>query len=304
MGIPREVGMDDSCDAVARFRFRAGLAWALFLLLGSSCGADAGSDEEGDGGEDDDESLLCEPAEISACECPGGGEGERACSSSGYEWGPCQCVTDDDGTSSDGPTGDDSGSDTGTGTGADGNDDTGTAGDSGATGSTSGDDTSDGDEATDGDESDTEDGGSGTGGDESGTDTETGTDTDTDTDTDTGTDTDTVGLEIHGDYIDDEGLEHHITTESWTTIFGLYYVVSYDNGDHWAVLYNDPVSWHYAYHWSRFEWEWTEDGRFWYCPVTVSADTREEVETNERPDHSDPATAGCKGGPWIELLPV
>jgi len=91
-----------------------GLVFCAFLALG------------GCHGDDDDESMVCEPGATQLCYCAGGAEGAQVCEEDGSGWGICDCGSGDDDDVGDDDTGDDdTGDDDSSGDDDVGDDDTG-----------------------------------------------------------------------------------------------------------------------------------------------------------------------------------
>jgi hypothetical protein len=117
-------------------------------------------------------------------------------------------------------------------------------------------------------------------------------------------------LAIAGTYVDDFGVEHHISNEAWEQTYPddggqeVFHIVAWDNSERRVVAHNALEN---AYNGNLFSaFDWAEDGDGLYvCQTRYDAATQDEAAQAPRADDSDPATGGCGGETfaWTNLTP-
>lgn len=102
-------------------------------------------------------------------------------------------------------------------------------------------------------------------------------------------------IEIVGEYTDDYGGKHKITSSSWNLV-NLSYV---NNEENYAVGRNDESEEWTPCSWSLLSWH-EEQTKLYYCQAVFSADSECEAMGSTLPDPTD-LEQGCSGFPWSEL---
>jgi hypothetical protein len=122
--------------------------------------------------------------------------------------------------------------------------------------------------------------------------------------TETGeTETETGGgdmLEIAGDYLDEWGDMHTITSSSWTNSAGTFHLEIWDNAADYAGAHNDETNMYSPGLYSRFDWHY-EGTTLYYCQTAFDAASLSDALAANA-DRSDLA-AGCGGFAWTNLTP-
>jgi len=105
-------------------------------------------------------------------------------------------------------------------------------------------------------------------------------------------------LAIVGNYTDDFGDSHAISSDQWLQSFSsgdtlTFAIELYDNHEQFIVAENGDDDLYNAGLFSRFDWTWDADSILYYCQSAFDAETADDAEATARPDDSDPASAGC-----------
>ena len=111
--------------------------------------------------------------------------------------------------------------------------------------------------------------------------------------------------ELIGRYSDSYGGSHIISNTAWfqPSEYGdtIFHITQFDSEKDFIIAQNDAVkSWN-PEKWSRFDYT-EKDGRIYYCQVVFDAETEADALAVTNADRTDPATSGCSGYPWTELV--
>lgn len=110
-------------------------------------------------------------------------------------------------------------------------------------------------------------------------------------------------LEIIGDWVDDFGGTHVITSDTWTmgqSMSGVFHITHFHNDGNWLVAHNDPDNAFSPDLWSRFDWTHS-GGELYNCQTVYDAATEADAMNATPADPADPATGGCQGFAWSKL---
>ena len=123
-------------------------------------------------------------------------------------------------------------------------------------------------------------------------------------DDDSAADDDDGSIEVGGVWTD--GWSFHIIDDDVWRIGAWpdhsdHLISQFSNDEDWAVAQNAPDHPWAADLWSRFDWTWS-GGAWWYCQSAFDAATEIDALATEPADPADPATDGCGGFPWSELV--
>lgn len=110
------------------------------------------------------------------------------------------------------------------------------------------------------------------------------------------------GIVIRGSFSDSWGSHHVITNSTWTSGSSVFHISQVDNGAKYLIARNDQGNTWNPCLWSRFDWTRSE-GKLYYCQTAYNAATEAAALSTPPADPSDPATSGCGGFSWTELLP-
>jgi hypothetical protein len=110
-------------------------------------------------------------------------------------------------------------------------------------------------------------------------------------------------LELAGDYVDEWGTPHDITSELWEQPgFSTWAISRYSNLDRFVIARNAADAPFAAGRWSRFDWV-EAGGELYYCQTAYDAATEYVARTTAAADPTDPAVGGCGafGFAWTRL---
>jgi hypothetical protein len=107
-------------------------------------------------------------------------------------------------------------------------------------------------------------------------------------------------LEIAGDYTDEWGDMHTISSSSWTNAAGTFHFEIWDNAADYAGARNDDANMYSPGLYSRFDWHY-EGTTLYYCQTAYDAASLSDALAANA-DRSDLA-AGCGGFAWTNLTP-
>jgi hypothetical protein len=109
-------------------------------------------------------------------------------------------------------------------------------------------------------------------------------------------------LVIAGEYTDNFGGEHAITSAEWLSGDSVFHVSAFDNEEQWVLARNDQENEFSPCLWSRFDWT-ESDGKLYFCQSAFDADSLAAAAAVLRPDTTAPSTRGCGGEfAWSELI--
>ncbi len=105
-------------------------------------------------------------------------------------------------------------------------------------------------------------------------------------------------LSILGSWIDDWGMDHDVTRDTWTNAGSVFHITQADGIDNFVVARNDAANPWNAGLWSKFEWGYGGDVLY-YCQIAYAAETEQEAAAARASRAS--LTTGCGGFPWSRL---
>ncbi len=111
-----------------------------------------------------------------------------------------------------------------------------------------------------------------------------------------------AGLAIAGSYTDNWGGTHEITDGSWVQGSSTYHITQFDNDAMFAIAHNDSGNEYNPDLFSRFDWATDGSGQLWYCQTAYAAADEAEALATAAADPTDPATTGCGGFSWTQLI--
>jgi hypothetical protein len=114
------------------------------------------------------------------------------------------------------------------------------------------------------------------------------------------------GPELTGGWADSFGGSWDLGATTWTfqmdASVATYLIETFSNVDNRVVAANDSTNAYDPGKWSAFDWTVDGTGRTWLCQTAFAADDAMAAAETPFADATDPATAGCGGFPWTELL--
>ncbi len=123
----------------------------------------------------------------------------------------------------------------------------------------------------------------------------------------------TSNLILVGDWLDNFGMNHTISGETWfqsTDGFPEYdynfEISQFSNVEMWVSAQNDTDNPTGGDKWSRIDWTWYDAGsglELWYCQTVYDADTENDALSAARADETDPSSGGCGASSWSKLTP-
>ncbi len=109
-------------------------------------------------------------------------------------------------------------------------------------------------------------------------------------------------LEIIGSYTDSWGGTHEISATDWVQGDSSFRLTTYNNDANFVIAQNASTNAWNPDLWSRFDWHEDGDGRLWYCQTAYDAASETDAVGTPPADATDPATSGCAGFSWTELI--
>jgi hypothetical protein len=108
-------------------------------------------------------------------------------------------------------------------------------------------------------------------------------------------------LVIAGEYTDNFGGDHTITSAEWLSGGFAFNISAFDNEEQWVLARNDQENAVFPCLWSRFDWT-ESDGKLYFCQSAFAAESVEAAAAVLRPDTTAPSTRGCGAFAWSELI--
>ena len=110
------------------------------------------------------------------------------------------------------------------------------------------------------------------------------------------------GLAIAGSWESASGGDtYDLSGPTWAIGSSSYVLGTYSNANQLVVAQNDSGNAENPDLWSRFDWAWTE-GKLFLCHTSGDHADADTAEAAAAADSDTPATAGCAGGAWTELV--
>lgn len=123
------------------------------------------------------------------------------------------------------------------------------------------------------------------------------------------TDNSSGDLEIIGNYDDNFGGSHTITSTTWTQDYSgsisIYQIESFSNNEDYLLGLGDNSNAFNPGTYDRFDWT-TFESSLYYCTTAFGKTSAEDARTAGEgvADTTDPSSSGCGGFSWTRLDPV